>query len=149
MFILASTLGCFLAFFLIPIEAHTDARMVILVFAVAAGFLFGLITIIGSIFSHIENLGRVRLGNERIAAAQVRTKQLKDSIKEVLGDKILNDDILALANKDNPISEAINSLDISIRNEEGEQDRLINAKADIVARKAGPLSFVVSLYGEE
>ncbi len=149
MFILASTIGCFIAFFLIPIQSDTDARTIFLIIVLAFGLLIGVMTIITSIFSHIENLSRVRLGEVRVVDAARRTAQLKDNIKEIFGGKVLTDDILALANKDNPISKAIGSIDSAILNEEYEKNRLIRAKESIIARKTGPLSFVVSLYGEE
>jgi len=149
MVIVGLTLGCFIAFFALPVDYDPSIRMIILDIGFLVGFLFGFFTIVASIFTHIDNIGVIRLGDERIAMAEDRLTKLKTSIKDVLGSDSLNEDLLIRANKDNPISQLIESIDNSVKNLEYENTRIIEAKETIAARKIGPLQFVVSLYGEE
>ena len=123
-------------------------RMIILNIGLAILFLFGICTIIASLFSHIDDLGRVRVGPGRIQSAKDRVDSLKVGVTDMLGNNNLDKELMYRANRDNPIAGIVESLDRAIRNVEREVNRVQDAKERITSRKAGPLYFIVNAYGD-
>ena len=147
MWIIAIAISSFLSFLVMPTDTVRETVVTVTLFATFAA---SALTIIGSLFTHVADVGRVRIAASRIDAAQDRVDGLLKNFKEALGAGAeLNEELLAKANTDSPIQEMIDRLAAAEYNLESERNRLHHAQETIQARNTGPLRFIVEMYGEE
>lgn len=116
----------------IPLSVSGAAVWVLIVFF---SFLF-----------HSHDVAIVRNSEMIIAAQQERIDSLKVGIAELSG---IGKNTGVLFNADSPIKSMIDNLADAESELAKAKMKVIEAKVDISARKIGPLSFVVSLTGEE
>lgn len=130
----------------VPVQ-NEAAFGVFLVGAIIA--LFGLISPIVSIFSHADELGKVVQCTQDVENAKAYLEEVKEHVKTVTEvAKEVDDSLIAKSDVDHPIVKAMRELTSAQNTLREEQDQLSRYKGNIAARKAGPFSWVVTMYGE-
>ncbi len=112
--------------------------------------LCGIISPFVSIFTHVDELGALVSAKLEVINAEKYLTEIKEHVKTVTDiAKDVDDSILVKSNVDHPIVKAMQQLSKAQSTLRKEQDRVARYTGKIHARKAGPFSWVVNVYGEE
>jgi hypothetical protein len=95
-----------------------------------------------SALNHVDDLAIVRGQQEVIEVYEDRIKSLETRLNSFKYPQS------ALLNADSPVASIVNSLSEAEKELKANEERA-KARRNIIARKAGPFSFVVTIYGEE
>lgn len=143
----AFALACLVTFVITvsTVTSDTHGSTIFLVVVLAGLTLWSNITVLASVVSHLDDLSRVHRGKAGIATAETRLEKVRALAADQTG---LPEQLLALQQDDNPVTKYMGLVDSALRNLENEQNYTQRAQASIAARKAGPLSCVVTWFGD-
>jgi len=123
------------------------AIVVVIITAVIA--LFSICATVTSVFSHSEELGNLVRYRKDVKSAQEFLTAAKKHVKTVtdIAEKV-DVALLVKADVDHPIVKAMQALNSAEGKLCETKEKLNRAEGNIEARKSGPFSWVVSLYGD-
>lgn len=110
--------------------------------------LFATISSFTSIFSHLSELGWLQEREADVVTFTDYLKEMKEHVKMITEDTKIDDNLLAKSNVDHPIISALHTLRTAENDVQSSKRRVNDMKSRIAARKAGPFSWVVDMYGE-
>ena len=97
--------------------------------------------------AHANDLGQLRVSEQYIANYTLRITSLKEDIKTIVGTDP-SPKSATLLNADSPVKSMVDQLAVAESELTIRRDSLLQAQSRIETRKAGPLWFIVSIYGD-
>lgn len=112
--------------------------------------LFGLVSPIVTVFTHLNDLSYIQRKIEVIKNCKTHRTAIKEHIKTVTNiASTLDAELLVKSNIDHPVVKAMDELVSAEDSLTYARNELAAYKGKIAARKRGPFKWVVNLYGEE
>lgn len=142
-----AALSIFTLMGVVPQYNHATMFVTVVVGIIIA--LFGLISTFTAVFNHVDQLGSLVEHKQDVTNAEEYLAEAKKHIKTVTDiAKELDDAVLAKSDVDHPAVKAMHALTSAQNILKTTKDTLNYTQGKIAARKAGPFSWVVTLYGE-
>lgn len=109
---------------------------------------FSTISSFTSVFGHLSDLGSLQEREAALVNAEEYLKETKEHVKMITEKTNLDENVLAKANVSHPIVNALEVVKRAQADLESSKNSVTHYKSLIAARKAGPFSWVVDMYGE-
>lgn len=139
--VLGTLLVCLVLLFLVLFVDSNEG----LIGLATAGFIVGTILSIATFvecFMHCSDLGKLRSGTAIVSVQEERIERLQLQLNSI------NQQPTALANADSPITTIVTQLSQATSDLSAAKTDMAQAVVNIETRKAGPMWFVVSMYGD-
>jgi hypothetical protein len=135
---------------LITFEGGCDsAGMVITTIGGILVALFGFISTLVALFTHVDNLGDLVKYKNNVEAAEEFLKASKEHVKTVTDiANDVDDSLLVKSGIDHPIVKAMQTLTSAQHELLNSKNKLNRTLGMIAGRKKGPFGWIVKLYGD-
>jgi hypothetical protein len=134
-------LFCVLGVVLMCVTKYSDGCMTLGIIGIVLGIILTITTVVES-FCHSRDLGNLRAGSAIVKVQEERVERLQLQLNSIKQQQT------AFMNADAPISAIVTELSKATSDLAAEKTKVAQAVVSISTRKAGPMWFVVSMYGD-